>query len=683
MRGAHERGGQGTSGDEPPGAGAEKGLARLWEPSAPPFALLHRPESAGPGHLEVLQGAVGSYTRLADLPLPSGRPEGGVDAHDLLALVPYRQLTERGYACRDDEEAIIGLRVERQERVPLEEALAALPDEPIELDRADFDIDDETYAEIVERIIADEIGTGAGSNFVIKRSFTGEIRDYSPESALTLFRRLLVGELGAYWTFLVHTGSRTFVGATPERHLSVDDGTAVMNPISGTYRYPPAGPTLPGLRDFLSDTKEADELYMVVDEELKVMAAVCDQGARVRGPYLKEMANLAHTEYLLEGTTSLDVREALRRTLFAPTVTGSPIENACRVIARYEPVGRGYYSGAVALLGRDAAGRPRLDSGILIRAAEIDARGALRAGVGATLVRDSDPRSEVAETRSKAAGLLRALGADPDAADDSASTAGGPTGSAVTPIPGFGDHPEVRALLAERNATLADYWLGAVEARARPDERLVALRTLVVDAEDAFTAMLSHQLVSLGLEVTTLAHHEGAEASIDDFDLVIVGPGPGDPGDTTDPRIAAHQRVVRRLLRGDKPFLCVCLGHQVLSAALGLEIARKPTPNQGLQKAISLFGREERVGFYNTFAAQSDRDIVPVAGLSGPLAVSRDPRTGDVHALRGPGFASTQFHPESLLTERGPEILSELLGQAADEARTPGDARVGALEATR
>jgi hypothetical protein len=93
------------------------------------------------------------------------------------------------------------------------------------------------------------------------------------------------------------------------------------------YRYPTTGPSLGELIDFLSDPKETDELFMVVDEELKMMSRVCED-ARVVGPYLKEMSRLAHTEYFIEGRTKSDVREILKETLFAPTVTGSPLESA-------------------------------------------------------------------------------------------------------------------------------------------------------------------------------------------------------------------------------------------------------------------------------------------------------------------------------------------------------------------
>ena len=331
-------------------------LGRVLAAGPPAFALLHRPEATGRGLLEVFTGtASGRPARIAGIPLPD-RPADAGRRQEVLAVVPYRQLAERGFEAPDDGAPLLTLAIEEQQTVAVAEVLSRIPDAPIELTDGDFDIDDDAYADTVRRVIADEIGTGEGANFVIKRSFVADITGYGPHSALTFYRRLLEREAGAYWTFLVHTGERTFVGASPERHISVHGGKAVMNPISGTYRYPPAGPSLPEVMDFLADRKEADELYMVVDEELKMMARICESGGRVVGPYLREMARLAHTEYFIEGHTTRDVREILRETLFAPTVTGSPLESAARVLARYEPEGRGYYSGVAALIGRDAHG---------------------------------------------------------------------------------------------------------------------------------------------------------------------------------------------------------------------------------------------------------------------------------------------------------------------------------------
>ncbi|WP_329383797.1 anthranilate synthase family protein [Streptomyces sp. NBC_01351] len=618
-------------------------LARVLGPNPPPFALLYRPEASGPGILDVIVGETATAATLAELRAPGATATpsapGSGARHEVLALVPYRQIAERGFAAPEEDTPLVAMTVTDQERVSLVEALSRIPDLPIELDGGAFDISDEEYADTVRRVISEEIGEGKGANFVIKRSWNTAIRSYSTDHALTLFRRLLERESGAYWTFVVHTGERTLVGASPERHVSLRDGTAVMNPISGTYRYPAAGPSLPEVMDFLADTKEVDELYMVVDEELKMMARICEGGARVDGPYLKEMARLAHTEYFIEGRSGHSPEEILRETLFAPTVTGSPLESAATVIAKYEPQGRGYYSGVLALIGRDERGGHALDSSILIRTADIGAAGEVRIGVGATLVRHSDPWSEVAETKAKAAGVLSAL-----------ESGGGRTR--------FASHPEVRAALEGRNRTIADYWLKEEQDRLAVDPALAGRRVLVVDAEDTFTAMIARQLVSLGLDVTVRRFDQAY--SFDGYDLIVMGPGPGDPRDSAHPKIDHLRTAVRTLLDERRPFLAVCLSHQVLSTTLGFELVRRDEPNQGVQREIDFFGRPERVGFYNTFAARSSVDSAIIPGI-GLVDISRDPRSGEVHALRGPHFASMQFHAESVLTLGGPRITGDLL----------------------
>jgi phenazine biosynthesis protein phzE len=264
----------------------------------------------------------------------------------------------------------------------------------------------------------------------------------------------------------------------------------------------------------------------------------------------------------------------------------------------------------------------------------------------------------VAETHAKAAGLVAAAGAETGgalharASGVSAERCGLDLGS---------DH-RVAAALGRRNATLAGYWFEAEDDRNQVHADLAGRQVLVLDAEDTFTAMLAQQLRSLELGVTV----RPATAKVDfaRFDLVVAGPGPGDPRDTEDPRIAALWDAVGSLLRSNAPFLCVCLSHQVLASALGLEVVRKAAPSQGVQREIDLFGRREWAGFYNTFAARCEQDLLYRVGLSGPVEVSRDPHDGEVHALRGPGFASTQFHPESLLTQNGIHILCELVRSA-------------------
>ncbi|MGW0700479.1 anthranilate synthase family protein [Streptomyces sp. NPDC002867] len=661
-------------------------ISRLLDDDCPPFALLHR-RTPGRDHgtVEMLVGDVHDVERLAALP-------GG--ERPALALVPFRQIAERGFDVRDDGTPLTVLVADESHELALDEVLAALPAHSVRVEGGAFDVGDEEYADIVRRVIEDEIGQGEGANFVIRRTFTGRIPGFSRADALALFRRLLAGERGAYWTFVVHTGTRTLVGASPEVHVRMTGeggerealsceggggrragGTVVMNPISGTFRYPPEGPSAEALLGFLDDRKEREELSMVVDEELKMMCTVGDMGGVVVGPRLKEMAHLAHTEYELRGRSSLDVREVLKETMFAATVTGSPVQNACRVIERHEVGGRGYYAGALALIGRDGTGAQTLDSPILIRTADIDPGGALRVPVGATLVRHSDPLGEVAETHAKAAAVLAALGAVPGRAEEPAAR------------PRLADDPRVRAALDARRADLAPFWLrmqdGASPARrARGGSARLSGHALVVDGEDTFTSMLAHLLRSSGLEVSVRRYDEPGlrERVLGHRGPVVLGPGPGDPADAGDPKMRLMRQLASDLLRGhrdgparhpttaphrgpsDHTFLLgVCLGHELIAAELGLDIVRKDEPYQGAQERIDFFGRTETVGFYNSFTARCDEAGAAALLADRGVEVARDTATGDVHALRAPRFASVQFHPESVLTLDGASLVTELL----------------------
>ncbi|MET9830114.1 anthranilate synthase family protein [Streptomyces sp. NPDC006385] len=601
------------------------------------YALICRTDEHG-CRVQVITGETSHPVSLDAIDL-ARRPASGSASSDTLIVVPYRQLVERGHPAPEDGTPLIAMTVTGAEYHSVPSVLSRLPRRQVRLADGHFDADDTEYARTVEAVLANEIGTGQGANFVIKRTYVADIIDHGPDAALAAFRELLAAERGAYWTFLVRTGSVTLVGASPERHVGLTGDIVRMNPISGTYRYPVGGPTLSGVTEFLADRKEAEELYMVVDEELKMMCRLCLPGTvTVSGPHLKEMARVAHTEYHIQGRTDRGVTEVLRETMFAPTVTGSPVESAARVIERYEPGGRGYYSGIMGLVGSDETGERTLDSAILIRSAAIDPAGRLSLSVGSTLVRHSDPMAEVAETRAKAAALLAAFGETESRRQ-------------------FAGHPEVLSSLSRRNEGIAGFWTTTGAVRYARSKRLDGHKVLVIDAEDTFTSMLEHQLRALGLAVTVRRFDEPYETH--DHDMVVIGPGPGDPCDTGDPKIVALERITDKLLAERRPMLAVCLSHQVLARRLGLPVVRRTSPNQGVQRRIDLFGSPERVGFYNTFEARATADRRDT-GLGGPVEISRDPDTGEVHALRGHRFASLQFHPESLLTVDGPRILTDM-----------------------
>jgi len=667
----------------PPGTGPEANpdadlavLARLADdPSPPPFALLRREGGA----VDLLLGDVEDVDTLAELtvPAPGQTP--------VLAFVPYRQVRELGFVHHDDGAPLRCLRARRHAVLPLDAVLAALPRDDVPLLDAAFDVPDHAYAEQVERVVAEEIGRGEGANFVIRRDLLARQPLPPARAALAVLARLLARETGTYWTFAAHlpapdgdpAGDLTVVGATPERHVTARGGEVLMNPISGTYRYPPGGPTRDGLLTFLRDTKEVEELFMVVDEELKMMSALCDAGGRVLGPFLKPMGHLAHTEYVLAGRSAADPRDVLRATMFAATVTGSPLENACRVIARHEPAGRGYYAGLAALIsaGPENGGVPELDAPILIRTAYLAADGGVRVPVGATLVRHSLAEHEVAETRAKVAGLLAAFRAAP-AADVRAGAdadAGADAGADVRAAAGDGlpdpaDDAEIAAALAARNAGLAPFWLRA--QADRPDERLAGRTALVVDAEDAWTAMLAHVLRRLGMSARVVRWADATPAQVDAADLVVSGPGPGDPRNVAEPRIAAVGDLVAARTASGRPLLAVCLSHQVLAAQLGLPLAPLDRPYQGTRRSVTAFGREVRVGFYNTYSARLPAGNRPVA--PGVEVFTAGPDDDEVVAVRGARFTGVQFHLESILSTDGVDLLRELAAALLDEpARRP------------
>ncbi len=598
----------------------------------------------------LLAGKRRDVDRLADVPLTDGVPEGlAADEHrfDRLVLVPYRQVRERGFAAVDDGTPLSVLEVDDQRRVPMPDVLAMLPDQPPEFaDRGGFDTSDAAYEEVVAAVIRDEIGNGAGANLVIGRTWQARAERWGHAEALTVWRRLLEREQGAYWTFCCFTGDRWLIGASPERHVSLEHGQVRMNPISGTFRLrglTTAAARKHALLEFLEDEKEIYELFMVVDEELKMMCDICSEGGLVLGPYLKQMTHLVHTEYLLAGRTSRDPRQVLRDSLMAATVTGSPVENACRLIARYEPHGRGYYGSVLALLGRGADGGATLDAPILIRTADVGLDGGVAVTAGATLVRDSDPAQETAETRAKAAGVLTGFGlVDPP------EPVTGEVGALAA-------DEDVRIALGSRNQRLAPFWL-TDQSGTPPHPNLAGRRVLVVDGEDDFVNMLSHVLGVLGMVTDVVRHDAWRPGLADGHDLVVVGPGPGDPRLIDEPKIRNLRAVVDDRLAARRPFLAVCLGHQVLAGALGLDLEYKDIVFQGTQTRLSVLGRDEVVGFYNTFVAR-----VPAGGLPPGVRVETDSATGDVHLLAGSRFRGVQFHAESILTQHGIDVLRELV----------------------
>lgn len=604
-----------------------------------PFFLFRRKNSP---RVSLCKGSISRSRALDDLPLKSGVP--GKEVLDSVSLIPFSQARERGWPVHDDNDEVVTLNIEDSAEYPVQDVVDVLPALPITLEGTSFDTTSKEYEDTIRKILNEEIGTGQGANFVIARRCDVTAEGFSLEHALSLFRSFLVHEFGTYWTFLFYDGESFVMGATPERHISVRGGEVAMNPISGTFRKS-AGRSVDEealeLLRFLDDEKEIFELFMVTDEELKIMSEICDEGGVIVGPLLKEMAHLVHTEYLLIGRTTRSPIEVLRGSMYAPTVAGSPLTSAFRVIHRFEKESRSYYGAMIALLGRDAQGEPTIDAPITIRTLEAGKDGRLSIRVGATLVRGSDPAAEVAETESKIAGVLGAIRSSGEAP---------PPRSRLLDVV---DNEQIQIRLQRRNLYLSRFWFEPQSPDFNAVPALMGKTVTIIDAEDGFSTMLGRMIQQMGAQVRVVSFADYDDSQLSD--ITIAGPGPGDPADTNDPKIARMEQIIRELWSTRRPLFAECLSHQILCRTLGMDIVRKTTPFQGAQDVIDLFGQSERVGFYNTFAAKAPQQLPPGVELS------VDGETGLVHALRAPGLYSAQFHAESILTPRGYEIVRDAL----------------------
>jgi phenazine biosynthesis protein phzE len=565
-----------------------------------------------------------------------------------ISMIPYCQIKERGFKVLDGGEKILTLVPEDVKRIPKEEFLQYVSEDvTLEIDGdLHFNLPDQEYEDIVAQVIEHEIKNGEGSNFLISRKTQGRLRPAGIQTAFVILKRFIRNEFGAYMNFCFFDGEKCFIGASPERHLSISKGIAYLNPISGTM--PKAPPDFKeALVAFLQDSKEIHELFQVVDEELKMMAKICKGGGDILGPFLKEMRTLVHTEYLLKGYTDICPIEAFRETMYAPTMIGSPLENACRIIYKYEKDPRRYYSSAMLILGEDDDGCKFMDSAITIRTMELDTEGNFTVQAGASIVRDSVPEKERIEVTTKSLGALKAIQEREEA----------------TPILESYLDPYMERIFQARNENLSRFWLEK-QSRTFREESLVGKSVLIVDNEDNFSHMLAHMLGHLGLIVRV---EKIARVPLDihciNEDLIVLGAGPGDPENEKDGRIARLNMLTRRLLISNRKFMGICFGHQVICRNLGLHLAKLDTPLQGVQKEILLFGEKQIVGFYNTF-------VVVVEDFNHQGFHISVNEAEEVNAIKGPNFYSFQFHVESVLTRNGLDILKhalfDLLGNYKD-----------------
>jgi anthranilate synthase component 1 len=211
---------------------------------------------------------------------------------------------------------------------------------------------------------------------------------------------------------LLRYGDFAILSSSPERLVSIRGNTVATRPIAGTR---PRGATAEAdaalIQSLLDNEKERAEHVMLIDLERNDLGRVC-AGGTVRVDEYMSVETYAHVHHIVSnvsGRLRNDVSpvDVIRALFPGGTITGCPKVRCMEIIAELEGVGRGAYTGSIGYLNRDGS----CDLNILIRT--ITAQGGIykfRAGAG--IVADSNPAQELAETRAKAEGLLRALVAE-------------------------------------------------------------------------------------------------------------------------------------------------------------------------------------------------------------------------------------------------------------------------------
>jgi anthranilate synthase len=477
-----------------------------------------------------------------------------------------------------------------------------------------------SYARVVEQA---RERFACGDLFEVVPSHVFHGRCASPAA----FYELLRQRNPAPYEFLFNLGQGEYlVGASPEMYVRVTGDRVETCPIAGTIaRGQDTLEDAANIATLLGSAKEESELTMCTDVDRNDKARVCVPGSvRVIGRRQIEMySRLIHTVDHIEGRLrpGFDALDAFLTHMWAVTVTGAPKTWAMQFIEDHEQTPRRWYGGAVGKIGLDGS----MNTGLTLRTAHITG-GIAAVRAGATLLYDSVPEAEEAETHIKARALLETLAEAERLARGEALGATPPGAAAVS-----------------------------AAAPAEPTGGR-SLRVLLVDHQDSFVHTLGDYFRQHGAEVTTL-RFGFSPALLDSYapDLVVLSPGPGRPADFG--CAALLDEVYARGL----PVFGVCLGLQAMVEHAGGALSLLPEPAHGKPGLVRVAGGALLAGLPAEFTAGRYHSLyAPPQEVRGGFAVtaalcSAEGADGVAMAIEdeSAGRWAVQFHPESILTASG------------------------------
>ena len=426
-------------------------------------------------------------------------------------------------------------------------------------------------------------------------------------SASDLFKKMQKASPSPY-EFLLQFDDEQLVGASPEMFVRVEGKRVETCPISGTARRTNDPlQNARNIRELLNSPKEESELTMCTDVDRNDKSRVCKPGSVkvVERRLIEKYSGLYHTVDHVEGILAddLDSLDAFLSHMWAVTLIGAPKKAASVAIESCEKSARDWYGGAVGMLMLNGD----INTGIAIRTTYLR-DGYATYPAGATLLYDSDPAAEEAETRLKANGFFRILG-------------GQGSGDRISFDPGAG-----------------------TEGKAKP-------KLLLVDNDDCFIHTLANYARQAGAEVVT--YRAGMPFSVLDQvkpDLILVSPGPGRPEDFGVPAL------VRHAAGSGIPVFGVCLGLQGIVEAFGGELGILPYPMHGKPSKVKHQGLGVFEGLPDSIEVGRYHSLYAIPGkLPEVLEVTAMSEDGVIMGVRHRSLPieAVQFHPESILTAQG------------------------------
>jgi anthranilate synthase len=408
------------------------------------------------------------------------------------------------------------------------------------------------------------------------------------------------------YSFFINLGNQEYlVGASPEMFVRVNGRRIETCPISGTIkRGEDAIADSEQILKLLNSKKDESELTMCSDVDRNDKSRVCEPGSvKVIGRRQIEMySRLIHTVDHIEGRLrdGMDAFDGFLSHAWAVTVTGAPKLWAMRFLENNEKSPRAWYGGAVGMVSFNGD----MNTGLTLRTIRIK-DGIAEVRAGATLLFDSNPEEEEAETELKASAMLSAI----------------------------------------RDARLGNAGSGTRET-AKVGE---GTSILLVDHEDSFVHTLANYFRQTGAKVTTV-RSPVADEVFDRVspDLVVLSPGPGSPKDFD---CAA---TIKKIRARELPVFGVCLGLQALAESFGGSLRELAVPVHGKPSRIRVssngvifsgLAKEVTVGRYHSIFAD-------YATLPKEFRVTAETDDGVIMAFEHESLpiAAVQFHPESIMT---------------------------------